>query len=436
MRHNHNNVIGVDISDSSVKVLQLDSKYHITAYGNKQLRKGIVEDGTIIDIKALSDAFSEVLESTKPEALYTENNILRSSFCIPETKLYTHTLHAPHTIEKGEMKDYVHDQAQKIIPYALDEMYWDYDHAHTKYQPRATFVGASKVILDAYVDLFSEAHIKPRAVVGELFALGRALLPDSFMNEQYAILIIDIGARSTTVGFFVDGYVARVSVVIPIGGNYFTEKVAEKLSITIEEAEKLKRQYGLDVQHEETGVPAILQKCLMEIVTQVDEAKKYFESTIELPVMHSILAGGSALLPGIVQYMSEHTHIETKLGNPFLKIKNPEILGSDTPGVLFSNVIGLGLIGIDGDSNCINLLNQYRYEESSSEKELLRVRDIRTMSDVRYVLYGFAQTLKNLTGTVRGGIAEHVHVDIKLILYIFFLCFALAFLVWVVVSYT
>ena len=57
-------------------------------------------------------------------------------------------------------------------------------------------------------------------------------------------MILDIGAGNTDIGVF-EGSKFVYTNTIPLGGNNITNDIAVVLDISLEEAEKLKRQYGL-----------------------------------------------------------------------------------------------------------------------------------------------------------------------------------------------
>ena len=57
-------------------------------------------------------------------------------------------------------------------------------------------------------------------------------------------MILDVGADNTDIGVF-EADAFKYTNTIPLGGNNITHDIAIVLNISEEEAEKLKRQYGL-----------------------------------------------------------------------------------------------------------------------------------------------------------------------------------------------
>ena len=64
-------------------------------------------------------------------------------------------------------------------------------------------------------------------------------------NELYDnVMLLDVGAENTDIGVF-EGEEFKYTNTVPLGGNNITHDIALVLSISEQEAEKLKRQYGL-----------------------------------------------------------------------------------------------------------------------------------------------------------------------------------------------
>lgn len=426
------NLIGIDVSDSSIKVLQLDNEKNIFAYGTQDLPEGVVSKGRILNKDEFATILTQVLKNTKPHALSAQDMNLRAVLCLPESKLFTHYVAVPETVKKSELETFIKEDAEKIIPFNLEEMYWDYHVAEKGKERHATFIGVAKADLDNYVEAFSHANIKPAFVGGELFSLGKALLPDSMLEEDH--IILDIGAHTTTIGMFADDAVANASVVIPIGGDHFTAEVAKELELTVEEAEKQKRELGL-TDHKSNKVAPVLGLAVMKIIDEVKEAKAFFEKKTGNLVTHIVVAGGSALLPGICEFIEKNIGTETRLADPLKKIPNHTVLEESTPSILFANVAGLALYGTHADSTQVNLLTQYRYQESDSQKELLSVKDVRSLSDLQYVIFMWKKRAKDKVAEVNALLKNKLKIKPALVLSLLFLAGTLYFLGWVMLKY-
>lgn len=433
----HINLIGIDVSESSIKVLQLDTNSTIHAYGSASLSPGVVVKGRIVDGKIFSTTLNTILKNTKPNPLDIENTTTRAILCLPESNLFSHYLTVPNNIPLSELDNYVRTDVQKIIPLELDSLYSNYHLAEEQGVRTATFIGVHKADLDNYVTAFTEANVRPAFVGGELFALGRALLPEPPLTEDY--IIMDIGAHSTTIGVYGIDAVANLSILVSQGGEYFTKCLSEQLGISLEEAEKMKRTYGVDASHEDTNVPKILRECFESILKALIESKTFFENKSGNPVKHILVAGGSALLPEICTYISNKVEVETQIANPLSKIQGHELFGEELPSIFYANVIGLALSAFEAEFPHINLLTQYQYDEAgSTEKQLLSLKDIHSLSDGKYFMFGLLQKTKKLLIRFGRFIKKEYHAFVlKLPALFSILLFigAIVFLAWVVITY-
>jgi type IV pilus assembly protein PilM len=284
------NSIGVDVSDTSIKVLLLDIHDEVIAYGTNTLEKGVVENGNIIDKKAFAEALSSVLRNTEPLVLDRSRVNLRAIVSMPESKLFTHTVAVPSAIVKKDIDQYVKDAAQTIIPHNFDDLYYDFYVRDTHESKTAVFVGVLKHELDNYIEAFSQAGVKPVFVGGELFSLGRALLTEEVRGK--GCMILDIGTHGATLGVYLEDAIANASIVIREGGESFTAAISESLAVSQAEAETLKRTHGVKgggVQG--VKVQEVLEEPLRRIAQAVKEARSHFQSKYAVPIDALIVAG-------------------------------------------------------------------------------------------------------------------------------------------------
>ena len=67
------------------------------------------------------------------------------------------------------------------------------------------------------------------------------------IDKEQGCALVDIGANITSVIFFKDGMVGDVQF-IPWGGNYVTQSIAERLSLTVDLAEEIKKTHAVASQ--------------------------------------------------------------------------------------------------------------------------------------------------------------------------------------------
>ena len=106
----------------------------------------------------------------------------------------------------------------------------------------AEIIIADKDYIKQLNQIFKKADLEIDGIIPNTLAQRNLILDNNELNDN--IMILDIGAGNTDIGVF-EGSKFVYTNTIPLGGNNITNDIAVVLDISLEEAEKLKRQYGL-----------------------------------------------------------------------------------------------------------------------------------------------------------------------------------------------
>lgn len=107
---------------------------------------------------------------------------------------------------------------------------------------KAQIVLANKEYIRQIHNIFRKADLEIDGIVPITLAEKNVVLDTNELNDN--IMILDIGAGNTEIGVF-EGAEFVYTNTIPLGGDNITNDIALVLNISIEEADKLKKQYGL-----------------------------------------------------------------------------------------------------------------------------------------------------------------------------------------------
>jgi len=334
-------LISLDISDYSLEVFALNEQKVITSFGRTLLEEGIIYNGEIREKEKLKKVVIEVLKKTKPYPIIKKTDRrIKGAINLPESKIFVQQV----KIKKEEkILEKIKSEIERTIPVSIEELYFHYHDI-------PMFEGDEKVVLcvaveqrivKQYIEFLQSIDIDPIIFDLEAASLGRSLLTieKNEKNEKQKKedeMIIDIGARSTTVSIFRNKTLS-FSVSIPFGGAYFTEKIAKKLDITNEEAENRKKRIGLRGE-----LKNILTDSLEKILKEIREAERYYSREIGGEIEKIIIVGGSSLVPGLLEYFKEELGEIVSIGRPLEKIKaNKEI--DEKESLVYTSVIGLAL---------------------------------------------------------------------------------------------
>ena len=106
----------------------------------------------------------------------------------------------------------------------------------------AQIILADKEYVRQLNNIFKKAGLEIDGIVPTTLAERNLILDKNELHDNIAI--IDVGAENTDVGVF-EGSTYVYTNSIPVGGENITNDIALVLNIEKEEADKLKRQYGL-----------------------------------------------------------------------------------------------------------------------------------------------------------------------------------------------
>jgi len=107
---------------------------------------------------------------------------------------------------------------------------------------KAQIILADKDYVRQISSIFKKSGIDVDGLVPSTLAERNLILDVNELHDN--IMILDIGAGNTDIGVF-EGSTFIYTNTIPLGGNSITNDIALVLNISEEEADKLKRQYGL-----------------------------------------------------------------------------------------------------------------------------------------------------------------------------------------------
>lgn len=101
---------------------------------------------------------------------------------------------------------------------------------------------ADREYVKQLTSIFKKAGMEIDGIVPNTLAERNLVLDTNELNDN--VMLLDIGAGNTDIGVF-EGEKFIYTNTIPVGGDNVTNDIALVLNISEEEADKLKRQYGL-----------------------------------------------------------------------------------------------------------------------------------------------------------------------------------------------
>ncbi len=350
------NAFGLDISDVSIKVLQLkrsNKQTGLHAYGTVPLVEGIINNHMIVEEKKLADNILRAISSAK--RIDTKYVVCS----IPEAKSFVRTLEIPRMSE-GEIHTAVQYELEQDIPIPVDQVYLDWQIINEQKQTMKVLVTATpKVYVDSLVSALHSIKLRPLGLELESQATARALI--SPVDATKPILIIDLSTSQTSFIIVRNGIIEYTSS-IPVAGRAFTESISRDLGVQTAKAEELKFATGLGEANGSNPARQAMLPILNNIVDEIRNVMRFYEdhANPKQAIDDIFLCGGSAKLIGIIDYITAQLHQEKDvgpkriiLGNPWINVeamaKKPVGIQVDALG--YVTAIGLALRGCVYEDN-------------------------------------------------------------------------------------
>ena len=350
LKPKHRSILGVDISSSAVKVLELSGtgdELCVEGYGRELLPSASLDGNIIKDVDAVANCIKKLINNAKLTSR-------RVALAVPDSAVISKIVQINDGLNDEEMEELVAIEADKYIPYPIDEINLDFEvlgHSAKNQAMLDVLIVASRAeIVNSRVESVARAGLEAKIVDVESYAVERAVrqisreLPAG--GQDKIIAIIDIGVNYTHL-FVLHGMKLIFSREEQFGGKQLVETIAEHYKMTYEQALAAKEDGRLPADYE----LAVLEPFKDMILLQVKRTLQFFYSASQHGfVDHILLAGGMARQAGLATLIQEQLGVATSVANPlaymrFGKQVDIESLNNDAPALLVA--CGLALRNIE-----------------------------------------------------------------------------------------
>lgn len=344
-------LIGVDISSTAVKMVELvdagKGQPRVERYAIEPLPKDAVVDGNLASL----DAVAETLQRCW-KRLGTSTRFV--AMALPTAAVITKKITLPANLREQEMEVQVESEANQYIPFALEEVNLDFQvigPAPSSPDDVEVLLAASrKEKVEDRVAAAEVAELKAVVMDVEAYATQAAyeLVTRQLPREgaDQIVALVDVGASAMKVTILKDNQqlYAREQA---FGGSQLTDEIMRAYGMGPDEAENLKRSGTPPDNYEAEILHPFIENMAQEVARAL---QFFFTSTPHNEVHHIILAGGSALIPGVAEIVGQRTNVNTLLADPFAGMAiSPRIrakqLAADAPSLMVA--CGLALRKFD-----------------------------------------------------------------------------------------
>ena len=308
-------VVGLDISQTGVKIMAIDSKKMLVlGYGSMDLDPIKMEESTEKDSDYFQNSLSELLSKNLLGSLPSNHVVLS----VPTSRTFTRTFSLPLDAEH-HLKQAIELEIDQYIPLPAETLYIDYEIVdRSKESLTICLSAAPRKLIDRYVEVVELAGLRVISVEPGINAVARLL--ETTEEGHLPTVIVDIGPASTDIAIL-DGSI-RVTGSTVIGGNTFTLDIAKKLNVPLDNAHQLKILNGLNSGPRQQKLKSALSPSLQRILSETRKVIRYYNERLEnkQKLEQVLIVGGGSNLPGIGEFFTNELVMPARVASPWQRL--------------------------------------------------------------------------------------------------------------------
>jgi type IV pilus assembly protein PilM len=311
-------LIGIDISTSGVRLVELadagKGEMRLERYASEPLARGTVVDGNIENIEAVSEAVLRVWKKSG-------TRIKHVALGMPPAAVITKKIILPAGLGEDQLEVQVESEASQYIPFALDEVSLDFDvigqAPNSADDMEVMLAAARREKVEDRVAIAEAAGLTATVMDIESYAARsaaqRAIDELGGAQEGQIVALFQIGAQATHISVLQNGETVYEREQ-PFGGIQLTQDIVRAYGLSFEEAEARKKAGDLPDNYAADLLAPFLENAALEVTRAI---QFFFTSTPYTRIDQIYLAGGCALVPGLLDIIASRTKISSAVISPF-----------------------------------------------------------------------------------------------------------------------
>lgn len=314
-------IVGIDIGSHTVKVVVVGADARIRGIGTAEsvgVSRGVVLHP--------HETTASVRAAVRAAALESNTEITTAYLVLGGESILEHKVTAEIDIEgaitEEDIEKLLEEAKNRVLPemtnrtllHEIPQAYW-VDNMRTISSPlslRGTRLGVSVLyisILDTHKHTALAAVEDAGITVSECIAapIASSLVTLTTLQKNSGCMHILVGRDSSIATVFENGVPASIKL-FPLGSNTVTEDIALAITISLDEAERLKRYAATELMKEKKKVHAAIQKRHRLFAT---ELRAYIDAKRRVLPAGIILTGGGGQLPLLETHIREFVRLPT-----------------------------------------------------------------------------------------------------------------------------
>lgn len=312
-------IVGIDIGTSAVKMVRLREArgtFHLQNIGIVPLEPETIIDNAIMDSPAIVNAIQNMLESMKIKTRFVATSVSGHSVIIRKINLPIMT--------ESELETSIQWEAEQYIPFDVSEVNIDFHiigpDQKDPSQMGVILVAAKKEFVNDHAAVFSEAGMIPVVMDVDCFAVENMFNYNYGFVEGEIVALIDLGASATSVNVM-RGSSSIFTRDIQTGGNLLSQELQKRLSVSSEDAERIKLGERNISDLTPAAIDSVLSDATENLVQEVQRSLDFFSATSSDDRISKVyLTGGVSASERIQNVLAQRLDIEVERIDPFRNI--------------------------------------------------------------------------------------------------------------------
>ena len=334
-------LVGLDIGSHTIKAVELEPQanrsWRLTRWGISAPLAEAIVDGEIMDRQLVTDAISNLFETRGIRSRSVVAAVSGRAVIVKKITM--------NRLSAADAQQAVYWEAEQHVPYDVNDVSLDFEIVgaapNDPKQMQVLLVAAKKDMVSSFADLVREAGLTPAVVDVDSFAAQNALEANYDFAPEEVVAILNVGAEMTNINIIQAG-VPYFTKDLQVGGTTFVEAAQRKFNLSqAEAAAAVRGESGANLEL----APVIEQTC-EGLATALERAQAFLRTSGEAGAISRImLCGGSALTPGVQDFLQRRFGVPTEIANPLTRVAYDPALfaGQDVMKVAPLLTVGIGL---------------------------------------------------------------------------------------------
>ncbi|KQX96506.1 pilus assembly protein PilM [Rhodanobacter sp. Root480] len=344
-------LIGVDISSTAVKLLQLSQaggRFRVEHYAVEPLPPNAVVEKNIVEVEAVGDAIRRAMARSG-------SKVKHAAAAVAGSAVITRIIPMAAELSDDDLEGQIQVEANQYIPYPIEEVSLDFEvigPVRDNADMNNILLAASRTEnVDMRVAALDLGGLTANVIDVEAFAMENAfaMVADQMNVARDALVaVVDIGATMTTLSVLRNQRTIYSREQV-FGGKQLTDEIMRRYGLSYEEAGRAKRKGGLP----ESYASEALDPFKESLVQQVSRLMQFFFAGSEYSKVDQVmLAGGCASIEGLAPMLQEQLGVPCVVANPLARMSlaprvqsQSQSLAQDAPSLMIA--VGLALRSFD-----------------------------------------------------------------------------------------